>query len=47
MAAAVGLVCAAANTAGQSGAPNRDWPTYGGDLRSTRYLPPQDARTTN
>src|SRR3982751_5585337 len=33
------LVGAAAHVAAQSGAPNGEWKTYGGDLGNTRYAP--------
>ena len=36
---AVLLLCAALPAQAQTGAPNGEWPTYGGDLASTRYAP--------
>src|ERR1700682_5400303 len=33
------LVLAASGVRGQSGAPNGEWRTYGGDLGNTRYAP--------
>jgi quinoprotein glucose dehydrogenase len=33
------LLCLAMNARGQSGTKNGEWPTYGGDLGSTRYAP--------
>src|SRR5580698_1854727 len=39
LAATVGLFWAAFPAAAQYGAKNGEWPTYGGDLGSTRYSP--------
>ena len=37
--AATLLAASTAMPRGQSGAPRGEWPTYGGDLRHTRYAP--------
>jgi len=36
---AVGIVASSLGLRGQSGAPQGEWPTYGGDLGNTRYSP--------
>src|SRR5215510_8754975 len=35
----ISLIAAAVPLSGQSGAPNGEWRTYGGDLGNTRYAP--------
>ena len=36
----ISLIVAGVTLSGQSGAPNGEWRTYGGDLGNTRYAPP-------
>jgi quinoprotein glucose dehydrogenase len=35
----ISLIAAVVRLSGQSGAPNGEWRTYGGDLGNTRYAP--------
>jgi len=41
------LVCVTLPLFGQSGAKNGEWPTYGGDLGSTRYSPLDQINASN
>ena len=41
------LLWTAATAAGQSGAKNGEWRTYGGDLGSTRYSPLDQINAAN
>jgi glucose dehydrogenase len=44
---AVGLLCFPVGVLGQSGAKDGEWPTYGADLRGTRYRPLDQINATN
>src|SRR6516165_12475900 len=39
VAVSISLIAAGVTLSGQSGAPNGEWRTYGGDLGNTRYAP--------
>ncbi len=41
------LFCTTLPLVGQSGAKNGEWPTYGGDLGSTRYSPLDQINASN
>ena len=43
----IGLLCITVRVSGQSGTKDGEWPTYGADLRSTRYRPLDQINAAN